>query len=656
MPGQDYPDIKATLQQKFAMASFLYDEITRTKSDRQAIQQLWADIQRMYDQMDIPEKKNFPFENAAHLMIPVMPSAVEQLLSKIMDTLYTPEDPMTPRTKNGQVVKYATALRNFATYAIDNELNLEDIDTSLFLQMLKLGPTVAKIGYNRQTRTIYTYNEATEDYDETVEIIKDSPEVLYVDINDFLFPTYARSLQDAEWKAHHVKITWNEVKRRIKQGLYNKEAVEKINYWYQSNRDAYESQIDKNTMAEPSNLYEFDFYEVWFEYALDYDDGKAGPEPTDDGSMISQINNFAPPVQLVGVLHLDSKTWLRLQYNWYPLGMDPFELCNFSPRENRILGMGAGQMAMPFQAEVSAMHNQRLDNATVANSAGFVYRADSTVPSNLPLTPGRGIPADDPKEDIVPLQIGTKYDSTINEESLSLELLKERLGIKEVDMDTANMSRAPATSTLAMMENRGRRLDNTIRNIRRFKKRIFGKVMLMYKRYYPLEQLLDILGQEDGMLVIEYIKSTPDKVLYNNAIIEVTATTSATSRELDRQSKLALFNLLVQYYGQVIQYTSQAFNPQVPPQLREGLARIAEGLTEFVGEILEDFNVKNKTEFLVSLQQAIAPIQQASSTSIGGGLAGTAQLGSQPPLGLNAGPTGTAGSPVANGNTQSQNA
>ena len=92
MPEQDYPDLKLDEATRDAIGNYLCDELKNSMLARQDAEGVWKDIQKLYEQLDVPEKKDYPFEGAATIMIPIIPTYVEQLHARLMDTLYTPED------------------------------------------------------------------------------------------------------------------------------------------------------------------------------------------------------------------------------------------------------------------------------------------------------------------------------------------------------------------------------------------------------------------------------------------------------------------------------------------------------------------------------------------------------------------------------------
>ena len=570
MPEHDIPDLKLDKDVRTAIAGYLYDELKNSITSRQDAEDVWKDIQKLYEQLDVPEKKDYPFEGAATIMIPIIPTYVEQLHARLMDTLYTPEDTYAVKPTRAELWKFSKAVRKWLTWAGENELNEEAVDYSAIMELLKLGTMAEKVVYALEDVVVTKWNETTEKWESIVERMKDNPEYIHISISDLYWQMHARNIDESEWKMVRIRLSWNEIKMRVDDGRYDKDCVEEIRSWYETTQTDLTQVSSDEIGIFPSPLYEFELFECWFRYPLEVSDGE--DHPMDEGSNINtKLADL--PVRLQAVFHERSKTLLQIKHNTFPLALDPIEVMPFVGRELQVLGIGIGHMALPFQIEITAMHNQRLDNGTVVNSVAFKYKADSRVPSQLPLRPGGGIPVDE-MDDMEPFQIGSKNDSTIEAEQHSLQVLQERIGIREIALDDAALSRAPATTTLAILQEKGRRLDNVLRTIRRFKKRMILKTVLLYKAYYPREKLEALFG-EDGQAVAAMLDGLSEQQIWDSMGIEIAATTSATSRELEKRSKMEMFNVLLGYYDKFAQYTMQAADPNMPPilQQRRGQAR-----------------------------------------------------------------------------------
>ena len=611
MPAERLPDIQITEELESDIANWLYMEVTNSKLAREPVQNKWTEINQWYDKQTLDSKINYPFEGAAHLMVGIIPTFCETIKAKIGNTVWAPSDPFAVAHYDVRMADFVKPLRRFMTWAVDNELRIKTVLDPVFLEMLKLGTAVTKTVFTKTVITRFEFQPDEEDSDqgtfvEIPEIIKEHPEVLHVQLADFFFQMHARNIDESAWKAHRFRESWEEVERKERNGDYKD--VERIKAWEEKQRTDFERDgTDPAIDPEPVDMTEYEIYEVWFQHP---------------------IKEGGNPVKMQWFIHLESRVVLRKRYNWFPEQLDPFDLITYEPREHKVYGRGVGEIALPYQKEISTMHNQRLDSVTVRNAPVFKRKADSMLPDFITFRPGGIVPVNE-MDEIEALFTGQQYDSTIGDEQHSLGMLRERLGLEDFSQD---MNIGQSTSVLAIMAERNRRFDHTIGRTRTFMANVMTKSMLLYQKYYPEGRAIRVLG-EDGIF-IEMIMKFPTDTLSKGMGIDVTATTASTSKELDRQNKLALFNLITQYYGQLTQYILQAQNPQLPELVRLSMVQIVDALSTFVQDILEDFNLTHSREISGIIEQAreaaVTAGQQPVQPQIGDGSNGVAPVSGAP--------------------------
>lgn len=586
---RELPELEMPDDLRNEIALWIGDEINKAKSERQEVEEKWKLIQVLYEMTELTDK-DFPFEDSSHLVIPIIATFTETVWAKIVNTIFAPADPFAAKPLRAEFIEAAKALRKFLTWSSKEELDLESVCSSMFLELVKLGTCVAKVVYAVEEREMFVYDPKTREYTQTTVRLKDNPEIIHVPLADFYFRLGNKSQDDCTWKSHRFTLSWGEILRRRADGRFKAEYVDKFLANWRENkvkdakpkqpagtpatRTPFEAARDDVSGEMPLSNDEFEFHEIWFEYIVH--------------------TKHKLPIRLVAWYEPNSGALLNIKHNWYPLQDDPFEVCPYIPREHRIYGIGVGNMAMPFQNEITAMHNQRLDNATVANANVTFVKDDSTTPLNFRVKPGGTYAVDDPNS-VKVMPMGQKYDSTINEEQHTLSMVQQRVGIQDyIQQQTGQTS----TQAIINMQEATRKFDIVIRNIRRFMSRIMEKVMLLYQQHYPDGKTVLVLGPDGDY--IEQLWQMPQKSIKYGVAIQVTATTSTTSKELERQTKLSLFNMMTQYYGQLTQYVMQANNPQMPPVVQQTMLIIVEALGMLVNSILEDFDEPNADRLVVN--------------------------------------------------------
>ena len=593
MPAQDYPEVTLKKETKEKLVLFLESELNRSIKDRKVFEEDWKEIDDLYDQDELKAEWE-PFEGSAKLMLPVIATYAETMFSRAYGTLWAPQDPYTAKPLRKEFTEHIRPLRNFMTWASEEELELKVKSRSSLMDLFKKGTCVNKTIYTRNEYGYYEWDAALERYIERIATWDDRPDPIPVPLTDFYFNMEARNETEILWKAHKIRnLSFSQLKAKERSGVYKD--VDRL-----KNKPDQPDDIERDRLGRigistsPQGPDKFDIFEIWFEYDIDGDG----------------INE-----KLVAFFHLDTRTVLRLQHNWFPYQLDPFDICPLVYREYTVYGFGVGHMARAFQKELSAMHNQRLDQGTLANTTMFKEKAGSRVQGPIKIRLGGSITVDE-MDDLDVINIGRQYDIGIAQEQHTIKFLEQRLGWQEYNW-SESAAASPATSTISMMQEKMRRFDTIIDNIRMFYSSIMTKCLLLYQKYYPEGKAYMLMG-DDGLYVEEVFAL--DQVNFLNGVgIQTTATTSSTSRELERQAKLSVFNLLSQYYGQIEQRFIAAQNPQVPPAVKQVLMGIVVGLSEFVLEILEDFNIRIADRLTVNFQALReAAIQQAEAMALQG--------------------------------------
>lgn len=623
MPSQDYPDLKLSKDKERAIISFLSSEISRAKKGRKAFEKEWKEIRDLYDKTEMDKDSWGPFEGSAKLMLPVMATYTETMFARAFTTIWGFKDPFTAVPLRKEFVDHVRPLRSFMTWATFEELDLKRKSRGPLSELFELGTCVSKTIYAREDYAYQEWDETLGEYIDRIETWKDSPDTVPVSLDDFYFPMEARNEDEMYWKSHRLRMTWNDLKRREASGKYLK--VDRIKDRPDKPDELEQDRLNRLELSNTSGVDKYDIHEVWFEYIID--------------------DELGLPIKLVAFFHPDSETLLRIQPNWFPYQLDPFDMAQLIYRKNSPYGRGVGHMALPFQKELSAMHNQRLDQGTLANSNMIIRKANSRIQSPIRIKPGGEITVDEMNEvEVVPL--GRNFTSGIQDERHTISFLEQRLGWQEYQM-SEQIQAQTATTTVSAMQEKMRRFDLIIDGIREFLSSVMTKSLLLYQKYYPQGKAYMLMG-EDGMY-IEDILHVQDLNFIDGVGIRTTATTSTVSKELERQAKLSVFNLLSQYYVQVEQRFIAAQNPQIPPPVKSVLMAIVVGLSEFVLEILEDFDIRISDRLVINFQELRdAAMQQAETLPV----QGDAAFGGMGPVPE---ASGNGASAPANGAPQGQN-
>jgi hypothetical protein len=267
---------------------------------------------------------------------------------------------------------------------------------------------------------------------------------------------------------------------------------------------------------------------------------------------------------------------LKIGYN--PYDKRPFEASRYQLRAHLFYGLGVMDMLAPFQDEATELHNARTANVLIANTRMWKAKRGQ-VDENMTVWPGKVFG-----------------------------------------------SRTPGITALSMLQQVNRRFTPAFDQMRLS---IAGAVRQCLYRYQ--EQLLSgdrlvesklvaLLGEQDGALVIELLKSDD----FDESIaVEMTAASASVNREADRQNALLLVNVLAQYYQRVLELTTIAAQPTTPEPVREVALKIGKAAGEIIDRTLRAFDqVRDPQTFIVELDDTVDGMQGLDQA----GLAGLVQI------------------------------
>lgn len=271
-------------------------------------------------------------------------------------------------------------------------------DTHRFLDRVPVEITEEKIVFDRQDQRGRSVIETRQDYEDQVrtEVIE-YPEIVNVDLEDFILPIGQADPQTSDWVATMVECSKDDLKIYADQEKFDADVVKEIIELTSSSVDL----GDKNTQIKQERRY-MDGYNntpstedsqvhkiiEWY--------GKAFVEPEysqDDENDLEKVEQ-----EVVMWVHAESRKvlgWTYL-YRIAPDGKRPLfkaDLLNFP---NRSYGVGVAELLADLATNLNAIYNLRVDNGTMATLGWGVYRGTSGLkPDTIRISPGELMPVDD---------------------------------------------------------------------------------------------------------------------------------------------------------------------------------------------------------------------------------------------------------------------
>lgn len=621
-------------------------ELTQALGNRSALDQQWIAWLGQYRAPVDETLKSFPFEGASNRTLPITAMNADPLLARFLTTIHAPNNLWTLAALNERWVNVAKPLQDFLQYLDETVLKMFSTNYRCLLEFIKLGTCIYKTGWFYQRRKGRSYDVMGHLVPATTIIGR--PYVDFVSLADFVIPggydnIQADDYRGAPWVAERFWKRYPDFLATAKGQepflpAYDPDKVEIIKNYLQITRTKAEQERDTLEKNPPWRMQRIELFEVHARFGVKSD---------------SDIDD------VVAVVHLPTRSVLRVTLNPYRHGMRPYECARYI-RGDGFYGIGVGEQSQMFQDWLSTLANYQTDNVLLANAVMLAVKMGANVVPGEPIYPGKVWALDDPSKDILPIKLSEIYASLPQLSGIVQAWGERRTGLNDLQFgNPANLpSRTPATSMLSLLQEGNRRFDLSLKELRlNCLDRVGLRVLQMLQQFAADAQLdperrylrlaAQVLGDQPGQWVSQMLE-LPIEEIESGIGVSISATSGMVNREIEKQSFLALVQLQAQLAPQYLQLAQIATNPQIlmgAPGLAKTAEELYHGFAELQKRLLEQYDVRNPEEILVNaatLEQANATLTSGGQIVPGAGLAG--QFGGA--MGPGAGGPGGAGPPA----------
>lgn len=522
----------------FNLKMWIDTEIEDFNRERQPLLDDWKAWESLYWAAPATEEKNFPFKRAANVVIPLAAIAVEAIHARFMNTLFSVEPFWSIRPRSKEWIAAAKPTEKYLQSEVENgeTLRMFEFCNESLLELTKLGTCVAKTGYERRIKkSLRVLGDTEEDFFATVY---NGAVVGRVPLGNFIQRFSELDPQTAPMVGEKHEFSWSQLKKMAQSGRMDPKKVEEIkNRWVDINSSSeandgsqLQDEINKNAKTEPLWSEIFEVYELWVSFDVD---GDGWDE------------------EVVLDYHKESGVFLSIRYNWYEDLHRPYRIANYLNVVGIWPGIGVCKQIEQFQEEVTTIHRQRLDNATLANMAQIVLKKGMGYGPGEPIFPGKMWFVDDVRTDIKEFKLSEVYPSSYaNEDSLN-RYSDMRSGANEVFLGVPSQG-TPGTATgdLTRLAEGNKRFDLAMKNIKRWLS-LIGVDVITNMQLFGNQQMHWLVLGEDGIWV-EQVLSMPSVLIRRGALVELTVSDSITNKEVEQRTWLQLFQVLTNYYDRVL--------------------------------------------------------------------------------------------------------
>lgn len=584
-----YPDAILSIPEnrRKELISWLDKWLDSMISEHDRKKQQWVEEERAYRAQ--PEAlTNGPYENSCNEVVPAIAMAVDPIQARLSTGIFKADPVFRLKPLRKSYVDQLRSLEKWIDYYQKYKLKLRQVLTPRLFEFAKHGTMVLKTIYDRDTKRVRTYDNAWQVIEKDVTTFA-GPRVIGVPIQNFLFPAQYQYLQDCPIVAERIYVTEGDLlQQQYAKKLTNVDKiktqtgqhVDTLNEEQQASANHHEG-IAQQDHHIP------DIFEVWCDYDL-------------DGDGITE--------SLAIIYHKPTQTFLQLRYNWYFHQRKPYTVIPYTVTSGSIYGLGIAEMMLPFQHQLTTWHRISTDNAYLANIRMFITKKESGIENRPKLYGGRIFRVDDPKSDFIPFAAADIYPSTTNQQMNLFGMAEKRTGISDYMTGRESPiigSRATATSTLALIQEGTRRVEEVMENLRAGLSEVIQNCIAIWIQY-GLDGLDDLVFEDDD--IAEDVKSFFNKVSAENVAgalaIDLSATDAANNKTAQQQIQLAVIQVMMQYLEKLVQVAQLAYQAQMQaPELAAIYKEVISSARNMFMDLLQKYDVPNPDAYLPDLEK-----------------------------------------------------
>lgn len=532
-----------------------------------------------YEARPAVEKRQFPFEGASNLVVPVIAIHTDTLKAQIMAAIFK-TSPIIVAQMLGEYGPEADGIKedyqDYMQYVCiePTELDLYRVYGEGITETIKYGTTTYKAPWEDKTRDIFIPGGdgtgTAKDFLTKSIYVGPRPEKLPFD--SFYMPPMAKRLEDADIKCHRRVMLKHELEERKYAGVYDKAMVDEVlKVPDRTNPSMVQREKEEPLGAQTTGSFGHQEWDVWECYITwRYND-----------------ESFAP--HMIVAYHEKSDKILRVVYDNWEAGW--FVGMRMAHRDDMYWGEGFAEMMFPFQEGASETYNGYRDNQTIANTRAWRVHPDSKLHQGYSIYPSAMLPAD--KDEIEALACGDVSTINLDELRLLLELAERRSGVSPPQQGMG--AGAPgkkgiysAMGTLSVMQEGNSRKDLNVSDMRDGHVRLMRLISHQYGSLSGndkfCEERYNLFGKKAAN-----IKKAFEMIVSKKMGLPCYSSTASLNKEVEKQNDIMLSQVMARHYQMIAQLLGSTQSVMTPPQVKEYMMEVIMASNLLMKKILRNF-------------------------------------------------------------------
>lgn len=574
--------LKIDTEQRARLKDKLFNSHKNALDARAGWENMCRTAIRMYQGTPPDHQRWLPFENAPVIEVTIGAMACDTVISQAEDLIFQVKPPLTIRSRKADFDDTADAVQDLVNHGVESGFwNFEPGVKEGLIDQVQLGTVIGYVPYTKTVRKT-----------DIREVVTFGPKIYCLAPEDFIIPPNAtKDIQACEFATMRMWMGKDELNLRAR-----------LNNWT----------VDDAASPDSSSIVRADRMRT-----AGVSGGSLDTKPKiaiADTFIYFDIDDDGIQEDLEVIWNMTSGGILKIMYNRFDCR--PFVLENYQDRAHTAFGLGVLEMTIPFEREVTEIHNNHIWNMMIANAK--VYSGPATaMQETTSIYPGKYIINDDGAAgEIKALDMGTVNGTAIQAESLVMAMARERVGTTSISAPIRSSSRTPGISMLSMMQQANRRFTHPFNNMRNFGAKVAMQCLFRLQEQVRSgnkdvkKKIKQIMGEEKADLIFDLFKS--NEVELTDALdIQLTASSVSVNRESDRQNMVMLATQIYPVYFSAMKELA-AFIAQPPFPGADKVAKQAEKMiNKFFGKVLKTFDQISDVRSLQIDLDEIHPVMQS---------------------------------------------
>lgn len=608
-PIVDGTEVRLSAEERKKLGTIFKTWAESVQDDRRKLmQETWTRALVNYEGK--AEEKSFPWPMASNAVIPITAVHVDSLEARHFSAA-TAHDPVNLIEPNAQgeiipgvdVAKFAQWWQNISKWIEKEELQFKSLMEEVVLTFVTYGDAWVHIPW--ETEKVMDVTVGLKGKVEKAErVLWDRPNPKVYHPKDIFVNSWERDKESARRIGFRFDLDLQELELREKQGLYDKDVVKELRQRLSGQQEELKTLEKKLNSPSYFKEYEGRFYQR--------DDlakkmrekvGLGGGTPNALNMlrifMREDLDGDGVPEELVFDVEKESGLVPYARYANHEHRLRPLVQFFYAKRAGSIYNRGVPEMLFNIQKILTTTMRDILDNNKVQNTKMFLARKGSPVEEDMKVYPSRLIFVDNIETDFKAVDLGTGRPVTSISDVTFMMTWGERLtGITDSNLGIERRSRTPATSQLALLEEGSQRRDRSIDLMRTAMRELWWQIIMLYFQNGDAAKLAEVAATEeaDRALFLKAHASVDADLFRSKIVVRPEVSSNSLNRSVQRQEKLALFALVQDYYGKIVQLANAIGGAQDDPVMKELFLTFAKGGRRVFRSVLDTFDEKNQDE------------------------------------------------------------